>query len=307
MSPRLHRLLVLLRLLAARAAGSGPAYRSAQCWNAMFDRSQLSTLAHERRALEVFDALLFADVNSAYYMGQMLFEYGMLANFQREWRGLRVLDIGTGDSSFALWMASQGAEVTSLEAENQAEVAARSLYTRVSRRLSRGRHLRIRAVTGDMRSIPLPADSFDLVTSISVVEHLDTEFPSLRYVPYAEQKRRLSETLSEMIRVTKPGGHLYVTSECADFERATSDSFEGHYFRGGPTGQEITEKFSSVWRVEDVVPLFYDFVRANGCSLPGGLCFRPEELDASDRRATFRGPYFTSFAMLARKDSGHAS
>ncbi len=53
-----------------------------------------------------------------------------------------------------------------------------------------------------MRCLPFADASFELVTSLSVVEHLDTNLPDRVFVPYPEQQRRLSEVIEEMIRVT---------------------------------------------------------------------------------------------------------
>ena len=105
-----------------------------------------------------------------------------------------------------------------------------------------------------MRDLPFADNSFDLVTSLSVVEHLDTDLPARTFVPYDEQQRRLARVLDEMIRVTKPGGHLYVTSECCDFSRATTDRWKpAYYYDDGPA-------LSGAWPVEDVPRLFYDYV-----------------------------------------------
>ena len=41
------------------------------------------------------------------------------------------------------------------------------------------------------------------MTSLSVLEHLDTDLPDRAYVPYDEQLRRLGEVLEEVIRVTR--------------------------------------------------------------------------------------------------------
>jgi SAM-dependent methyltransferase len=145
-----------------------------------------------------------------------------------------------------------------------------------------------------MRALPFAEASWDLVTSMSVVEHLDTDLPARTYVPYEEQQRRLAEVLDEMIRVTRPGGHLYVTSECCDYERATTDAWRAaYYYDDGPA-------LSAAWPVNDVTRLFYDYVAERGCTLTGGLQFNPDDI-ADKRRWTSRGPYFSGFSLLARK------
>jgi SAM-dependent methyltransferase len=145
-----------------------------------------------------------------------------------------------------------------------------------------------------MRRLPFAGASFDLVTSLSVVEHLDTDLPARTFVPYAEQTRRLAEVIDEMIRVTRTGGYLYITSECCDFARATSDGWKpAYYYDEGP-------ELSGAWPVEDVARLFYDYAAARGCALVGGVQFAAPDIAREDHW-TWRGPYFSGFSMLARK------
>ena len=153
----------------------------------------------------------------------------------------------------------------------------------------------IAGLAGSMRRLPCGDERFDLVTSLSVVEHLDTNLPDRAYVPYAEQCRRLAEVLDEAIRVTAPGGHIYLTSECCDFDRATSDAWRpAYYYLNGPP-------LSGAWPVQDVPALFYDFVAERGCTLVGGVQFDPAAIGDPDSWS-FRGSYFSGFSMLARKN-----
>jgi SAM-dependent methyltransferase len=50
-------------------------------------------------------------------------------------------------------------------------------------------------IQGDLRSLDLPDARFDLVTALDVIEHIDDD----------------AATVREMVRVTKPGGHLLIT------------------------------------------------------------------------------------------------
>jgi len=150
------------------------------------------------------------------------------------------------------------------------------------------------SVAGSMRLLPFADASFDLVTSLSVVEHLDTDLPDRTFVPYQEQRRRLAEVLDEMIRVTKPGGRIYVTSECCDYDRATTDNWRSAYYCvDGPA-------LSAAWPVADVPRLFYDYVTDRGCQLIGDAAFTGIDI-ADQHRWTNRGPFFSGFSMLARR------
>jgi SAM-dependent methyltransferase len=263
-------------------------------YNAMFRRGLLQPLERHRRALEAFDLYLFDIMNSVRLRGEKVFEYGTLLDGIRDWHGLRILDVGTGRSTLPQWMTHQGARVISLDLPAPAEDRWGGFQERVNGLVAR-RAGTIAGLAGSMRRLPCGDERFDLVTSLSVVEHLDTNLPDRAYVPYAEQCRRLAEVLDEAIRVTAPGGHIYLTSECCDFDRATSDAWRpAYYYLNGPP-------LSGAWPVQDVPALFYDFVAERGCTLVGGVQFDPAAIADPDSWS-FRGSYFSGFSMLARKN-----
>ena len=98
-----------------------------------------------------------------------------------------------------------------------------------------------------------------------------------------------------MVRVTAPGGYLYLTSECCDFSRATTDAWRSaYYYLDGPA-------LSAAWPVDDVPALFYKYLGARNFSLVGDCQFVPEAIAQPDHW-TFRGPFFSGFSVLARRD-----
>ena len=275
-----------------RPAFSGKAAETPPA-NVMFSSALLPALARERSALERFDLYLYDVMNSPRLEGQIVFEYGTLLRAVDGWSGLRVLDVGTGRSTFPGWMSRQGAIVTPFDLSKPAERSWGGLQDRVNRIVGR-RPGAMRAVAGSMRDLPFADASFDLVTSLSVVEHLDTDLPGRTFVPYDEQQRRLGRVLDEMIRVAKPGGCVYVTSECCDFGRAVTDRWKpAYYYDEGPA-------LSGAWPVQDVPRLFYEYVTGRGCALVGDVAFAPSNIAREDHW-TWRGPYFSGFSMLARK------
>jgi SAM-dependent methyltransferase len=262
-------------------------------FNAMFTTDVLQALDAERSALERFDLYLFDVMNAPRLKGQIVFEYGTLLRAFNSWDGLRVLDIGTGRSTFPKWLSRAGAVVTTFDLAKPAEQGSAGFQQRVDHVVGR-RPRALHAVSGSMRCLPFADASLDLVTSLSVVEHLDTDLPARTYVPYDDQRRRLAEVLDEMIRVVRPGGFLYLTSECCDYERATTDAWRGaYYYDEGPA-------LSAAWPVRDVPRLFHDYVVDRGCALVGGMQFNAADIGDS-RRWTSRGPYFSGFSLLARK------
>lgn len=99
-------------------------------------------------------------------------------------RGVRVLDVGTGDGTYAIEAAARGAVVTALDLEPEMLDAARS------RAASRG--VDITLIRGSAERLPFDDASFDVVLAVTV----------LCFVPDAGLAVR------EMARVLAPGGRL---------------------------------------------------------------------------------------------------
>jgi 2-polyprenyl-3-methyl-5-hydroxy-6-metoxy-1,4-benzoquinol methylase len=279
-----------LRRGLARSAPGGP--RSPL--NGMFSREAVALLEAEKARLETFDLGLFSALNDPRLIGQITFEYGTLVSAVPSWRGLRVLDIGTGRSTLPCWMAAQGASVVTFEHPEPVEVPGGGALARLNGAWLRRHRRRLGQVAGNMLELPFADEVFDIVTCLSVIEHLDTELPSRVYLPYPEQRRRAARVLDEMARVARAGALLYLTSECCDYTRATADAWrDSYYYRKGPP-------LSGAWPVRDVPEIFYDHLAKAGCTFPGGVSFEPDALDGSGRHQTFRGPYFSAFSVLAR-------
>ncbi len=98
--------------------------------------------------------------------------------------GARALDVGCGGGRWSRWLQQRGASVVAIDpTPSMLETAAR---------LSPGVELHRMSAT----EIDLPASSFDLVVSVTVIQHLRPE----------EQEH----AAAAMVRVLRPGGHLFV-------------------------------------------------------------------------------------------------
>ncbi|MEJ7761419.1 MAG: class I SAM-dependent methyltransferase [Thermomicrobiales bacterium] len=95
------------------------------------------------------------------------------------------LDLGCGTGTLARAVAAEGYRVTGLD-------PSRGMLG-VLRRLTPGAS----AVTGSGTDLPFGNDSFDLAYCVAVMHHV-AEADAVR------------ETLAEMVRVTRPGGHILV-------------------------------------------------------------------------------------------------
>lgn len=161
-----------------------------------------------QRAVKVGD--LFAAIAPRYDLINDLQSFGL----HRWWKrrlvklatprpGLRALDLccGTGDVAFAL--AGQGSEVTGLDfSEPMLAVARKRCAGRVSGNPQ--------FLHGDAQQIPFPDQSFDIVTVSYGLRNLSS----------------WERGMSEMWRVTKPGGRLLVL----DFGKPDNAAWRALYF-----------------------------------------------------------------------------
>jgi len=284
----------LARVAAARLSPVAPPSQPQPSWNRLFDRRLIPGLRSRTRALEAFDVYLNQVLGSPRLEGQIVFEYGMLLDAVDDWSGRDVLDIGTGRSTLPRFLAAQGATVTTFDLPAPVEVVAGGWAGRVNRWLAGDAARSVRDLQGSLLALPLAASRFDLVTSLSVLEHLDTDLPDRAWVPLDEQARRLAVALDEMVRVMRPGGLVFITSECCDFTRATSDRWRSaYYFQGGPD-------LAGAWPVQDVRRLFHDYLSARGVDLVGEDVFDAAQI-GDPNTWTWRGPYFSVFSLLGRK------
>ncbi len=126
-------------------------------------------------------------------------EYGFMAeHFARLETGgkpLRVLDAGCGVVPLCNWMSRRGHDVTALEPD------AGEFRFLATSGLNAFYGSRVAYVNGRCEQLPFADSSFDVITCVSVLEHI---------VPGND---RLA--LREMARVLKPDGRLVVTFDVA--------------------------------------------------------------------------------------------
>ena len=108
--------------------------------------------------------------------------------------GALILEAGCGGGQFGLALATRGFRALELDFSRQMLRNVRS----ASRGLARGgEHIVSDTVQGDITGLPFPDGRFDVTFNEGVIEHWTA----------AEDRIRV---LSEMARVTKPGGHVVV-------------------------------------------------------------------------------------------------
>lgn len=103
--------------------------------------------------------------------------------------GLKLLDAGSGATFFSFWLAQRPnvAHVTALDYDDR--------WTALYERFNRSEELPVEFVAADMGQMPFPDAMFDVVTCVSVLEHLPQR----------------STAIHEIERVLKPGGRFVMT------------------------------------------------------------------------------------------------
>lgn len=254
--------------------------------NTLFSRRAIRSMRGHVQRIVFRDRYLRERLADPRIGGVRDWEYGNLLGLLTGPGGLqprRALDVGSGVSTFPAYLVQHGfaAEMTTLDLdaafEGQAEREG------------------VEHVQGSMLDLPFPDASFDLVTCISAIEHLDGSprltplEDKLPYDRYVEDTRR---GMREMARVLAPGGLLYVTTDAYLPDRQTTDSWSA------PDGQGPIWSAYEFSAIEDV---FVATVREAGLELVGEPDFRAALLLGDDDHATYRGRYFTTFAVAARR------
>lgn len=258
--------------------------------NTFFSRSRLKSLrGHVYRAAQADERLLGRFAESR-IQGLRAWEYGTLLAYLhglsgRE--GFDGLDVGSGRSAFPEYLVTSKnvGTMTTLDlpdAFEQPDVSG----------------MRVTQVSGSMLDMPFEDQTFDLVTCISAIEHLDGN-PTLHQrdpeahpmLPYDEFIERTAKAVGELARVVRPGGHLYLTTDVFLPDLQHTDSWA----KGRPGPIRSAYRFAALQ--ETFLPALYE----SGLRLVGAPDFGRALLEGSEDRSTYRGRYFTTFALVARR------
>jgi SAM-dependent methyltransferase len=122
-------------------------------------------------------------------MNERIVELPLIYSLAAPQQGKRVLDFGCNESKFALELASLGCEVTGVDLERY-----------------RLEHPNLSFLQGDFLDAELPANSFDLVTAISALEHT-----GLSYYSGDKGERADQLVVNKFFELLKPEGELIVS------------------------------------------------------------------------------------------------
>jgi SAM-dependent methyltransferase len=265
--------------------------------NTLFSRREVQRLMGHVQRLASSDPRLLARLSDPRIEGIRGWEYGVLlgALLPLEGRGeWSALDVGSGNSTFPHYLVASGnvATLTTLDLPEAYESRDEDV-------VRRDQQLGIRRAHGSMLEIPFDDASFDLVTSISAVEHLDgdrglhardpVQYPRKSYEEYAGDTR---QALDEMMRVVRPGGYLFLTTDAYVPYLQQSDTWSS------PRGDA---PIWSAYRFESIERVFLAAVHENGFELVGRPDHAVERLLEDPDRSSYRGRYFTTFCLFARR------
>lgn len=151
-------------------------------------------------------------------------------NFLPPLQGLSILEVGCGPGDFAIYLASQGANVTAVDFSPKA--------IEIAQEKTSCQEKCVNFQVADAQSLPFDSNSFDLVVSCECLEHVPT--PQL--------------ALNEISRVLKPSGKLVLTTE--NYSNAMLLYWLACWLRKEPfnSGEQVQpiEHFFLFWRVKQM-------------------------------------------------------
>ena len=255
--------------------------------NTFFDRRELRGLWGYTQRMAYWDRYLLSRLSESRIQGIRSWEYGRLLAILRncpKHRSWKVLDVGPGNSTFPAFLSSYVRRVVTIDYPNPLEPPSPG-------HLQLWRQSGVVPTQGTMLHLPFQSRAFDLVTCISTIEHLDDPGTGEQR-PYDQFVGMTQAGLREMLRVIRPGGYLYLTTDAYVPGLQTTDNWSKK--RPGKT-------IWSAYRTQDIGPIFLDTIVSEGFEIIGGCNYDPELLISDASRSTFRGRYFTTFCTYARR------
>jgi 2-polyprenyl-3-methyl-5-hydroxy-6-metoxy-1,4-benzoquinol methylase len=244
--------------------------------NRLFNVSDLGKLRGVINRMARFDPLWYPRLFEPSSRGVRAWEYGILAQ-NLDLHGKKILDVGVGNSRLPNYLAHSGATVTAIDIEQPLE-ETHNIY-----------HPEVHFELQDMTQMTLPDKSYDIVVSISTLEHVEMEGGQVVYKGQKYLDRAL-QSIREMARVLKPGGYLYLTTDFY-LDRQIGDLWD-------PGAKDIHGAFDF-----DTIPAFQDLFHELHLKFVHPPKLSPDILVRDQKRANFRGRYITTIAFLLRKST----
>jgi 2-polyprenyl-3-methyl-5-hydroxy-6-metoxy-1,4-benzoquinol methylase len=219
-----------------------------------------------------------------------VWEYPFVAEQLRRYvvprHGLRLLDIGTAVTFFPFYLGRQGFEVTMLDADPQMPEHFQRAFDRTSKKL--GVKAQPRYVIADARDTKLPDASFDVITCISVLEHIP----------------EWTRSVNEISRLLRPNGlfvltfdvehsgntHALPATESWQLLQTLSGTMQMLTFREERVPEDALTPFNRIWhpRMTHAVPLYKRIFQSTSSKHLGPISKLPRRIVNRLRRVAAR-------------------
>jgi SAM-dependent methyltransferase len=151
----------------------------------------------------------------------------------------QVLDLGCGLGRHAIYFARRGMDVSAFDLSTEGTDHVRAWKTR--------ENLKVDVQIGDMLALPYGSDSFDAIFAYHVISHTDTA--------------GARQVISEIIRVLRPAGEVYLTlcsKDSPSFHNADFPKIDENSVMKTDEGPEkgVPHFYADL---EDVLAMFKDF------------------------------------------------
>jgi len=261
--------------------------------NSFLDNRSLLACSRKTRSIRHFDSYLRRIVSPNRANGIKVHEYCILLDYMAKIKGMCILDVGCGKSTFCLylknvWLRKFSPNIVTFD------LPTPFVYQRDKDFVKKLEKNGIRRISGDMRNLPFRNESFDLVTSFSAIEHLHQEISNEKQVKeYDDFLRDTRRTVQELGRVTKKGGMVYITSDVYHPQLQKTDV----WWKGPQHGLIV-----AAYKFDDFFSTFVEPLKKQGFAFHG----RKPDFDFSgvindENRSNYRGRYITTFYLLMRK------
>lgn len=228
----------------------------------IFDIEEIARYRRYAIQMGKFDKNWFIRMFEPETKGVRVWEYGKL--FERlegeNIKEMRILDVGSGGSRLPDYLANlEAKEVVSLDLKKQMEKRTKKL------------HKKVKYVTGDMTKMKFADNYFDLVISVSAIEHCGTKKSLV-----SNSKKAIKEGL----RVTKKDGLFLITTDvCLNKQKSDNWPLWSADWPGVYSKKEFEIVFGKWinWKKEK------------------------EKLKHNQRYANYRGRWFTTVAIIIKK------